>query len=149
MASRALGASLALATAAAFVVSIASSAWWSGHPVVEGKEITAKHVFAGPLGATGCNTGGDGSCEAIALASDIRLVGYGTLAATALATIFAVILLFAASRISERRKGIALASLAFTLIAAGAGVAFLALGPGLQTSQHVEVPIGWGTFVFG
>ena len=82
MASRALGAFLALATAAAFVVSIASSAWWAGHPVVDGKEITAKHVYAGPLGATGCNTGGDGSCEPIGVASDIQLIGYGALGAS-------------------------------------------------------------------
>ena len=102
MASRALGAFLALASAALFVVSIASSAWWAGHPVVEGKEITAKHVHVGPLGATGCNTGGDGSCEPVAIQSDLQLIGYGELGATALATLFVLILLSAATIATSR-----------------------------------------------
>lgn len=149
MASRALGAFLALAAAALFVVSIAASAFWAGYPVVEGKQITAKHVHVGPLGATGCNVGGDGSCESITLQSTAKLVGYATLGATALATVFAVLVLFAAARTSERRKGVALASLVFALVAAAGGGAMLALGPGIEASQRVEVPIGWGAFVFG
>src|SRR5688572_5201877 len=119
MASRALGAFFALATAAGYVVSVASSAFWAGHPVVAGKEIVAKHVRVGPAAAIGCNVGGDGSCESVAIEQTVKLVGYGAAGATALATLFALILLSAASRVSERRKGLATASLLFTLLAAG------------------------------
>src|SRR6185503_7322969 len=101
MASRALGAFLALAAAAAFVVSIATSAWWAGAPVVDGKAIEAKYVHSGPLGATGCNVGGDGSCEPITVEAKVQLVGYAALGAIAVAVLFLFILLSAAYRISE------------------------------------------------
>ena len=119
MASRALGAFFALAAAAAIVVSIASSAWWAGTPVVDGREIQAKYVHAGPLGATGCNVGGDGQCEPVTIDDQIQLVGYGELAAAGLATLFLFLLLSAALRVSDHRRGVATASLLFTLLAAG------------------------------
>jgi hypothetical protein len=149
MASRALGAFLALAAAAAIVVSIASSAWWAGTPVVEGHAIEAKYVHAGPLGATGCNVGGDGSCEPVTIDQTVQLIGYGALGACALATLFLFVVLSAALRVSDHRRGLAAASLLFTVLAGGAGGALLALGPGIEASQHVEVPIGWGAFAFG
>src|SRR5688572_15226738 len=119
MASRALGAFFALAAAAAIVVSIASSAWWAGTPVVEGRAMQAKYVHAGPLGATGCNVGGDNSCEPVTIEQTVKLVGYGQLGAAALATLFLFIVLSAALRVSEHRRGLASASLLFTLLAAG------------------------------
>ncbi|HEY5943968.1 MAG TPA: hypothetical protein VIV40_00680, partial [Kofleriaceae bacterium] len=149
MASRALGAFLALAAAAAIVVSIASSAWWAGAPVIDGKLFEAKYVHAGPLGANGCNVGGDGSCEPITIDQTVQLVGYAELGAAALATLFLFVLLSAALRVSEHRRGIATTSLLFTLLAGAGGGALLALGPGIAASQVVEVPIGWGTFAFG
>ena len=88
MAKRALGALFALAAALAFVVAIASSAFWSGHPIVNGRPITAKDVHVGLLGAEGCNTGGDGSCEAV----DIG--GARTLFAVPLGLIGVVIMLY-------------------------------------------------------
>ena len=149
MASRALGAFLALAAAAAIVVSIASSAWWAGTPVIDGKAFDAKDVHAGPLGATGCNVGGDGSCEPVAIDQTVQMIGYAELGAAALATLFLFVLLSAALRVSEHRRGIATTSLLFTLLAGGGAGALLALGPGIQASQVVEVPIGWGAYAFG
>jgi hypothetical protein len=149
MASRALGAFLALAAAAAIVVSIASSAWWAGTPVVGGKPLDAKYVHSGPLGATGCNVGGDGSCEAIKVVQQTEIVGYAVLAASGLAVLFLFLLLSAALRVSDHRRGIATTSLLFSLLAGGGGGALLALGPGIENAQVIDVPIGWGTFVFG
>lgn len=149
MASRALGAFFALAAAAAIVVSIAASAWWAGTPVVNGKAIEAKYVHAGPLGAIGCNVGGDGSCDSVTVEQTVQLVGYGALGAAGLATLLLFILLSAALRVSDHRRGIATTSLFFTLLAGGAAGAMLAIGPGIEASQTVEVPIGWGAFVFG
>jgi hypothetical protein len=148
MAKRALGALFALAAALAFVVAIASSAFWSGHPIVNGRPITAKDVHVGLLGAQGCNTGGDGSCEAVDVSGTFKLASYAELGATALATLLAFLVAIAAWRLADNRKGLAKASLAMTLLAgAGAGAVF-ALGPAIKASQTVEVPIGWGLFVF-
>lgn len=149
MASRALGAFFALAAAAAFVVSIATSAWWAGTPIVDGKPIAAKFVHAGPLGVIGCNVGGDGRCEAVTTSSTVQLVGYAALGATAVATLFLLILLVAAWRVSDHRRGFSTASTLVTLLATGAGGVLLALGPGIEASQQVQVPYGYGLFVFG
>src|SRR5690349_9388144 len=105
MASRALGAFLALAAAAAIVVSIASSAWWAGTPIVDGKPFEAKFVHAGPLGATGCNVGGNGSCESISIDQQTQLVGYAALGTAGLAVLFLFLLMSAALRVSDHRKG--------------------------------------------
>src|SRR5258705_1340848 len=149
MASRAMGAFLALAAAAAIVVSIASSAWWAGTPVVDGKAFDAKYVHGGRLGAIGCNVGGAGSCEPISVDQQTQLIGYAALGSATLAVLFLFLLLSAALRVSEHRRGIATASLLFTLLAGGGAGALLALGPGIDSTQVIEVPIGWGTFVMG
>src|SRR5512143_1091899 len=149
MASRAFGALFALAAAAAFVVSIATSAWWAGHPTIEGHLTTAKDVHVGLLGAEGCNTGGDGSCEPIEIDDTLTLAGYGALGATGLATLLALATAIAALKISDNRKGLATATLLTTLLAAGGAAAVLMLGPGIKASQTVDVPFGWGLYVFG
>src|SRR5262245_35345269 len=105
MASRALGASLALAAAGAIVVSIASSAWWAGVPVVDGRAHEARYVSSGPLGATGCSAAG--ACESLTMDEQTQLVGYSVLGAAALATLFLLALMSAALTVSKRRKGIA------------------------------------------
>src|ERR1041385_5827985 len=57
-----VGGAIALAAAALLAVSMLTS-WWSGHPTAGGHEQEAKTVFTTLLGATGCNTGGDGTCQ--------------------------------------------------------------------------------------
>src|SRR5215813_1161693 len=59
-----VGGAVALAAAALLAVSMLMP-WWSGYPTVNGHEQEAKEVFTGLLGATGCNTGGDGSCQSL------------------------------------------------------------------------------------
>src|SRR5689334_506448 len=104
MAPRALGALLALAAAIAFVVSIASSALWQGHPTVDGQTITAKDVRVGLLGAKGCNTGGDGSCED--LKSGLESAINFELGAIGLAIVVAFALTISAFSVGDRRKGL-------------------------------------------
>jgi len=62
---RLAGAMLALIASALLALSIVTSAWWAGHPEVEGRTIDAKSVFVGLHGAEGCNTGGDGACTTL------------------------------------------------------------------------------------
>ncbi|HSD89065.1 MAG TPA: hypothetical protein VLB44_16165 [Kofleriaceae bacterium] len=149
MGSRAFGALFALAAAAAFVISIATSAWWAGHPTIDGHVTTAKDVHIGLLGGEGCNTGGDGHCEPIEIDDTLTLADYGELGVTGLATLLALITAIAALKISDNRKGLATATLLTTLLAAAGAGAVLMLGPGIKASQTVEVPLGWGLYVFG
>ena len=149
MAPRAIGAFLALAAAILFVVAITVQGWWTGNPAVEGRTITAKTVGIGLVTASGCNVGGDGTCESIKLADKVVIARYVELGATALATLFAILLMFAALRISDGRKLVAKVSLAATALATLGGAALLLLGPGIEATQHVAVPIGWPVFVFG
>src|SRR3954447_20382660 len=118
MAKRALGALFALAAAVAFVVAIVTSAWWSGHPVVDGRPISAKDVHVGLLGAEGCNTGGDGSCEAVEIGGMLKVATYAELAATGLVALLALLLAIAAWRIADNRKGLARATTVTALLAA-------------------------------
>jgi hypothetical protein len=149
MAPRALGALLAVLAAIAFVVSIASSAWWSGHPDVEGRTITAKAVRVGLLGATGCNTGGDGTCEPVEVTSGMQTAGLVELAAIGVCALLAFMLAVSAWRIGDRRKGLANVTIFAALLAGVGAIGVLLIGPAIHASQSVSVPIGWGTFVFG
>ncbi|NVB79437.1 MAG: hypothetical protein HOV81_13665 [Kofleriaceae bacterium] len=149
MAPRALGALLALVAALAFAVSIATSAWWAGHPVVDGRPISAKDVHVGLLGAEGCNTGGDGSCEPVEVGATFKLATYGELAIVGLTALLALALAVSAWKVGDRRKGLARTTMTFAILAAaGAGVVLL-LGPSIKAGQRVDVPIGWGLYVFG
>ena len=149
MAPRALGALLALVAVVAFAVSIATSAWWAGHPVVDGRPITAKDVHVGLLGAEGCNTGGDGSCEPVAVGTTYKIATYAELAIVGLTALLALALAISVWTVGDRRKGLARATIMMALIAAAGGGAVLALGPAIKSSQRVDVPIGWGLYIFG
>ncbi len=117
MAPRALGALLALAAVVAFAVSIATSAWWAGHPVVEGRPITAKDVHVGLLGAEGCNTGGDGSCEPVPIGTTYKLATYGELAIVGLTALLALALAISTWTVGDRRKGLARATMLMAVLA--------------------------------
>src|SRR5262245_33851174 len=149
MAPRAIGAFFALAAAILFVVSVATSAWWTGHPTIGDHLTTAKTVDVGLLGASGCNSGGDQVCEEIPVDNTVMLVNYGELGVTALAVLFSFIVMVVAWRIADTRVPFANLSVFVTLIAAGGAAALLALGPGLETEAQVDVPIGWGLYAYG
>src|SRR5512138_1089239 len=84
MASRVAGAVLALAAAALLAVSIVVTAWWTGHPSFNGAVIHAKEIFVGPLGAIGCNTGGDGACMTVPVDATFSTIGYALAGASGL-----------------------------------------------------------------
>jgi hypothetical protein len=71
------------------------------------------------------------------------------LGAIALAVVLVLALAVSAWTVGDRRKGVALASVITTLIAAaGAGAMFM-IGRHIDAKQSVGVPVAWGTFVFG
>src|SRR5687768_16898231 len=107
MARRAMGALLAIIAAVAFVVAIASPAWGAGPPTVNGQTINAKDVQVGLFSARGCNTGGDGSCEALPVAPSLEEVKLAESAALGATAIVCLLLAITAWRIGDRRKRIA------------------------------------------
>ena len=141
MPTRALGALLAAVAAALFVVSIVTSAWWEGHPRVDGHVFTAKDVHIGLLGGEGCNTGGAGACQSLELGPTFTIAGYGELGAIGLATMLALLVAGAAWRVSDGRKRVAKAALAVTALATVGALALLALGPQIKSSQKIKTPI--------
>src|SRR6187401_2553908 len=92
MASRVAGALLALTAAALLAVSVVAAAWWSGHPYFNGVAIKAKEINVGPLGATGCNTGGDGACMSVAVDATFETVGYALTGVAGLLALVALLL---------------------------------------------------------
>ena len=149
MPTRALGALLAAGAAVLFVVSIVTSAWWDGHPRVDGHVFTAKDVHIGLLGGEGCNTGGTGECQPLELGATFTTAGYAELGAVGLATAFAILVAAAALRISDGRKRLAKLALVVSALAAAGAVALLVIGPEIKSTAVVEAPIGWGMLVFG
>src|SRR6185312_16697738 len=144
MPTRALGALLAAVAAVLFVASIVTSAWWDGHPRVDGHVFTAKDVHIGLLGGEGCNTGGDGDCQPLELGATFETAAYGELGAIGLATAFAILVAAAAWRVSDGRKRMAKLGLVVSALAAAGAIVLLVLGPEIKSSARVEAPIGWG-----
>src|SRR5258708_22316 len=140
---RASAAFLALAAAVLFVVSLVAAVfpasplggWWDGHPDVAGKTFEAKDVHVGMLGATGCDTGGDGKCRALDVDSQLELVGIPAIAIVALAGGFAFVLAMAAWRVGDRRKAIAKITLGLAALAAIAGALVIVQGSSIRASQ--------------
>jgi hypothetical protein len=148
MASRAVGALLAVSAAALVAVSLATSAWWDGHPRVDGHTITAKDVHVGLWAATGCNTGGIGNCEAVNVADTFAIAGLAELALAGIAALLALVLAISAARDGKRKKAIAKVVLGATVLAAAGGGMLLILGPAIQSEKVVDLPIGWGMMMF-
>jgi hypothetical protein len=149
MPTRALGALLAAVAAVVFVVSIVTSAWWNGHPRVDGHVFSAKDVHIGLLGGEGCNTGGTGECQPLELGATFTTAAYGELGAIGLATAFAILVAAAAWRVSDGRKRIARLAIIVTAIAAAGALVLIVIGPQIKSTAKVDAPIGWGLLAFG
>src|SRR3954471_3032137 len=137
MSPRLAGAALALIAAALLAMSIVTSAWWAGHPEVEGRTIEAKTVHVGLHGAQGCNTGGDDTCTSLDMPGAFTATGYAEAGVAALLAISAVILAIATLRLTESRKQIASVVFVLTGLAVVVGIALIVQGPKVKASQHV------------
>jgi hypothetical protein len=148
MSSRLVGAVVALTAVALLAASIVSSAWWSGHPQIDGRTITAKDVYVGLYGAQGCNTGGDRSCTPLELPGAFKATGYLELGASSLLAILLVLLAVTTFRASERRKQLARRAIAVGGFATVVAIALIVQGPKVKTAQHVSLPMGYGLYLF-
>jgi hypothetical protein len=149
MSSRLAGAILALTAAALLALSLVTSAWWAGHPEVDGRTIELKTVHVGLHGAEGCNTGGDGGCTSLSMPSGFQITGYIGLAVVALLTIGAVLLAISTLRSAEGRKSLAKIVIGLMVGAALVAVALIVQGPKMTGSaRQISIPIGYGMFLF-
>ncbi|CAN5912836.1 hypothetical protein BH11MYX2_BH11MYX2_02670 [soil metagenome] len=151
MSSRLVGAVLALTAAALLATSIATSALWSGPPTVATENgprtIDKKTVYVGLLGAQGCNTGGDGKCQAVSLAGAFPTVGYAALGTQALLLLLLLTLGGLSFAKKDSRRAIAKFALIAAIAAAVAVGVLVAIGPAFKDG-HISVPIGYGMFLF-
>lgn len=149
MSSRLAGAILALTAAALLALSLVTSAWWAGHPIVDGRSIELKTVHVGLHGAEGCNTGGDGACTSLDMPGGFTATGYVGLAVTGLLVLGAILLGVSTLKSAEGRK--TLAKLVLGLVGAAALVAIVLIvqGPKMSGSaRQISIPVGYGMILF-
>ncbi|MBA3460152.1 MAG: hypothetical protein H0T46_09345, partial [Deltaproteobacteria bacterium] len=149
MSPRLAGAVLALIAAALLAISIVTSAWWTGHPSVEGRTIEAKTVHVGLHGAEGCNTGGDGACTKLDLPGAFTLTGYVAAGATGLLALAMIVMAIMTLQLVEARKKLSTVVFVLVGIAVIVAAALIVQGPKVgKASQHIVIPIGYGLYVF-
>ena len=146
MASRVAGAVLALTAAALLAVSVIAAAWWNGHPHYNGAEIKAKEISVGPLGATGCNTGGDGACMSVPVDPTFETIGFALAGVTGLLAITALALAALTASVHARRKSFAIFVIVGSMIAALLALVLVVVGPKIRT--EAPLPFSTGLFVF-
>ncbi|MDX2091330.1 MAG: hypothetical protein SFX73_25955 [Kofleriaceae bacterium] len=148
MSSRLVGAIVALTAAALLAASIVTSAWWAGHPSVDGRTLTAKDVNVGLFGATGCNTGGDRKCQKLDMPGAFTATGFTELGTSSILVIALILVAVTSQTLSEKRKTIAWGAIGAAGLSTLIALAFLLQGPKVESAQHVELPIGYGTYLF-
>jgi len=144
------GAILALAAAALLAVAVLATPWWLGHPSVDSQAPRRlQTIDVGPLGAHGCNTGGDGKCSSMTLTQTSKIAGLGTAGTAGLLAIGLVVLAMTTLKRSDARRPIGKVVLAGVVVGIVVGGVLLALGPGIKATGHsVTVPKGMGFLVF-
>jgi hypothetical protein len=146
MASRVAGAVLALIAAALLALSVVAAPWWSGHPKFNGAEIKAKEIAVGPLGARGCNTGGDGACMNVPVDPTFETIGYALVGVAGLLAVVALALAIMTLRGVARRKSFAVFAIVGSMIGALLAVLLVVVGPKIRT--EAPLPFATGLFIF-
>lgn len=148
MASRVGGAVLALTAAALVAVSIATSAWWSGHPTVGGAIREKQDVYVGPLTAEMCNTGGDGACRDWPRELPFEIASFATLGTSAVLALGALLMIVLLVAGSDGRKAAAKLVIVFAVLSAGAAAAMVVIGPIGEETKSATIPLGYGLYLF-
>jgi len=149
MSSRLAGAILALTAAALLALSLVTSAWWAGHPEVDGRTIELKTVHVGLHGAEGCNTGGDGGCTSLTMPGGFEITGYIGLGVVGILTLAALLLGISTLRSAEGRKTLAKLVIGLMAGAALVAIALIVQGPKMTGSaRQISIPIGYGMYLF-
>ncbi len=140
---------LLLATLAPIPIAGQTNAWWSGHPSVDGgKPIEAKEVTISLFSSKGCNTGGDGECQAVPLGGGFRGVRYTEMALVSLLGLFTLLLGIASLRVKRSRASFAKVVMVAAMISAIGSIVLLVMGTDIKSSKPVAVPMGPGLILF-
>ncbi len=140
---------LLLATLAPIPIAGQTNAWWSGHPSVDGgKAIEAKEVTISLFTSKGCNTGGDGECQAVPLGGAFRGVRYTEMALVSLLGLFTLLLGIASLRMKRSRANFAKVVMVAAMISAIGSIVLLVMGTDIKSSKPVAVPMGPGLILF-
>ncbi len=139
-----VGMIVALVAAVLLAISIATNAWFSGHPTLDGKRFDRKTANIGLLTANQCNYTDDeeSDCKHLALGGSFAITRYVELGFTGILTLS--LLLFAVTR----RKGFAKIVLVAAAAAAVMSIVLLISGPDLKTGGVNSMPLGYGFFLF-
>ncbi|MBX3155421.1 MAG: hypothetical protein KF773_05445 [Deltaproteobacteria bacterium] len=154
MLSRFGSAVLALGATVFFGLAIAS-AWWSGHPSVNGGEpFTRKTMSVTLFGAEGCNVDRDGvvqTCEKLHLAGGFSAQEYVEAGAIGLVALVALVLAVLAALQRPQRRGVAKVAMTLAGIAGVVAIALVIQGPQLAEKgvKSISVPFGLGLPMFG
>ena len=145
MSSRLSCAILALAAATLLAISIASSAWWAGHPVSPTKTYT-QIAHVGLHGAELClvDQAALETCKSAPTHSVFGPVGYAELVACILLVVSSVGLCLLTLRRSEDRKTFAVLAIGGALLADVLAFALIAIGP----TSEAAIPYGYGLYLF-
>ncbi len=143
------GAILALAAAALLALATLTPAWWSGHPDVDGHAMRLKSLEVGPLGATSCNTGGDGKCTNTSLTTAFQTIGRVEAGVNSLVALMLIVLTISTLRRAEGRRLVGKAVIATVAVAGLGGILLIIFGPGIKAAGHsLSVPVGYGLALF-
>nr|MBA2540047.1 hypothetical protein [Deltaproteobacteria bacterium] len=141
-----VGTIAALVAAALLAISIATSAWWSGSPTLDGKHYDRKTANIGLITASQCNydpaTDVESECRHLKVGGHLAITKWVQVGLTGL--LLLSLLGFAISR----RRGFG--KLVMLTVAASAvmSVVLLALGPNLKTGKEESMPIGFSMVLF-
>ena len=151
MSSRVGGAVLALTAAALLAVSIATSAWWSGHPEVNGTQTHRMDVHVGLIGgAEGCMVGEgvEDRCQRLPLGNGFIFTKYAELAATGALALCLIVLGALTLKRSERRRSFAKVVMVVAGVSAIVALVLILQGPDIKSKETVVVPFGYGLYLF-
>ncbi len=145
MSSRLSGAVLALAAAGLLAISLATSAWWAGHPVSPTRTYT-QIAHVGLHGAKLClvDAAELETCKDAPTHSVFGPIGYVEMVACGLLVISALALGVMTLRRSEDRKTFALFVIGGAPLADALAVALIAIGP----TSEATIPYGYGIYLF-
>jgi hypothetical protein len=153
MSSRVSGAILALTAAALLAVSIATSAWWSGHPEINGTASPRRTVHLGLIRAQGCFSDDDvdSRCSSLEVGGGFTVTRYVELAAVGALMLGLLGLGITALKDHDRRRMFSKIALGAAGASAIVAIALIVQGPDIRNggkSVPMAIPIGYGMILF-
>jgi hypothetical protein len=139
-----VGVIVALIAAALLATSLATSAWWSGHPTFDGKQFDRKTANIGLITANQCNytDGEESDCKHLSVGGSFAITKWVQLGFTGILALSLLLLAI------TRKRGLAKLVMIAAAGSAVMAVVLLVTGPNLKTGKSEAMPLGYGFFLF-